>query len=85
MRSMKVKAWERIIWSDECYVYIGDTKGRVYVTRQPDEVLKEDCLVPSFKQSSLRVMIWGCIIKGRKGPLVVLEYLSGKGGGMNST
>ena len=66
MRSMKVKAWERIIWSDECYVYIGDTKGRVYVTRQPDEVLKEDCLVPSFKQSSLQVMIWGCIIKGEK-------------------
>ena len=30
-------------------------------------------------------MIWGSIIKGRKGPLVVLEYPSGKGGGMNST
>lgn len=28
-------------------------------------------------------MIWGCIIKGRKGPLVVLEYPGGKGGGFN--
>ena len=26
----------------------------------------------------------GCIMKGRKGPLVVLEYPGGKGGGMNT-
>jgi transposase len=29
-------------------------------------------------------MVWGCIMKGSKGPLVVLEYLGGKGGGMNA-
>jgi len=45
----------------------------------------EECLVPAFKQSSVRVMIWGCIMKGRKGPLIVLEYPGGKGGGMNAT
>ena len=28
-------------------------------------------------------MIWGCIMYRRKGPLVVLEYPEGKGGGMN--
>ena len=31
------------------------------------------------------VMVWGCIIEGCKGPLVVLEYPGGKGSGMNST
>jgi len=29
-------------------------------------------------------MIWGCISKGKKGPLIVLEYPGGKGGGMNT-
>lgn len=77
--------WAKVIWSDECYVYIGDDRGRIYVTRRADEELNEDCLVPRFKQSSVRVMLWACIMKGRKGPLIVLEYPGGKGGGMNST
>ena len=76
--------WAKVIWSDECYVYIGDNHGKIYVTRCADEVLNEDCLVPTFKQSSVRVMVWACIMKGRKGPLIVLEYPGGKGGGMNS-
>jgi transposase len=46
--------------------------------------LHEDCVVPSFKQSSKYVMVWGCIISGYKGPLIVLEYPGGKGNGMNS-
>jgi len=29
-------------------------------------------------------MIWDCIIKGRKGLLIILEYPGRKGGGMNS-
>lgn len=76
--------WGKVIWSDECYIYLGDNRGRIYVTRRPDEEFVEDCLVPTFKQSSVRVMVWGCIMKGRKGPLVVLEYPGGKGGGMNT-
>ena len=45
---------------------------------------EEDCVVPKFKQSSLRVMIWACIMKGNKGPMVVLEYPGGLGGGMTA-
>jgi transposase len=29
-------------------------------------------------------MVWACIMTNRKGPLVVLEYPGGKGGGMNA-
>jgi len=29
-------------------------------------------------------MVWGCIMDGRKDPLVVLEYPGGRGGGMSS-
>ncbi|TFY77209.1 hypothetical protein EWM64_g6803 [Hericium alpestre] len=76
--------WRHIIWSDECYIYIGGTPGRIYVTRRSDEILQENSVVPTFKQSPVRVMVWGCIMWGKKGPLVVLEYPGGKGGGMNS-
>ncbi|KAF9476438.1 hypothetical protein BDN70DRAFT_762689, partial [Pholiota conissans] len=55
------------------------------VTRRADEAYREECLVPTFKQSPIRVMVWGCIMDGKKGPLVVLDYPGGKGGGMNST
>ncbi|KAF9477900.1 hypothetical protein BDN70DRAFT_774423, partial [Pholiota conissans] len=54
------------------------------VTRRPGEELLDCCVVPTFKQSSVWVMVWGCIMKGWKGPLIVLEYPGGKGGGMNS-
>ena len=73
-----------MIWSDECYVYLGDDHGRIYITQSTDEEYNEECLVPTFKQSSVHVMIWGCIMKGKKGPLVVLNYPGGKGSRMNS-
>ncbi|KAF5361561.1 hypothetical protein D9757_014124 [Collybiopsis confluens] len=75
-------AWDTVIWSDECYVYLDDSHGQVFVTRTADEEFEEDCLIPTFKQSSLCVMVWGCIMKGKKGPLIVLEYPGGRGGGM---
>lgn len=76
--------WERVIWSDEVYVVLGDRKGSVYVTRKADEEFHKDCVVPKFKQSNLRIMAWGCIMKGKKGPLTVLEYPGGRGGGMTA-
>ena len=84
-RALKGRRWDDIIWSDECYVHIDDKHGRVYVTRRVDKVLHEDCVVPAFTQSNIRVMVWGCIMSGRKGPLIVLEYPGGKGGRMNSS
>lgn len=78
------KDWAKVIWSDKCYIYLGDDRGRIFVTRHASEEYDEDCLVPTFKQSSVCVMVWGCIMKGQKGPLVVLKYPGGKGGGMNS-
>jgi transposase len=83
-KKYRTEQWKRVIWSDECYIYLGDKRGRIFVTRRADEELHEDCLVPTFKQSSVRVMVWGSIMWGQKGPLVVLEYPGGKGGGMNS-
>lgn len=74
--------WDDIIWSDECYVIVDGSRNVVFVTRRPDEKYDEDCVVPVFKQSNIRVMVWGCVMRGRKGPLVLLDYPGGKGGGM---
>ena len=76
--------FERVVYSDEAYIMLGDLKGQVHVTRTPEEVYDEACVVPKFKQSSLRIMVWGCVMRGRKGPLVVLEYPGGRGGGMTA-
>jgi hypothetical protein len=63
-------------------IHLDDHHGRVYVTCCANEVYNENCVVPTFKQSSVCVMVWGCIMEGRKGPLVVLKYPGGQGGGM---
>ena len=76
--------WRHVIWSDEAYVVLGDQKGSVYVTHTKDEEFNNDCVIPKFKQSSLQIMVWGCMMKGKKGPLVVLEYPGGPGGGMTA-
>jgi len=83
-KKMTRRDWQHVIWSDECYVYIGDNRGTVWVTRSAEEEYDENCLVPTFKQSSIRVMVWGCIMGGKKGPLVVLDYPGGRGGGMTA-
>jgi hypothetical protein len=76
--------WVHVIWSDECYVYIGDDQGTVWVARSADEAWDDDCIVPTFKQSSIWIMVWACIMQGSKGPFVVLDYPGGRGGSMTA-
>jgi hypothetical protein len=76
--------WDFVIWSDECYVVMGQNPGTVWVTRTADEIWDDDCTIPTDKQAEIRIMVWGCIMKGRKGPLIVLDYPGGKGGGMTA-
>lgn len=76
--------WMDIIFSDECYVYISGNPGNFYVTRRTDESYEDGVSIPTFGQSSVRVMVWACIVYGKKGPLLVLDYPGGKGGGMTA-
>ena len=78
---LDVQEWDNLMSSDECYIELDSLKGRIYVTRRAGEEFDENCLVPKVKQSPIKVMVWGCVMRGIKGPLVVLEYPGGKGGG----
>ncbi|KZV93183.1 hypothetical protein EXIGLDRAFT_579865, partial [Exidia glandulosa HHB12029] len=74
--------WDHVAWSDESYMYLGGSRNRVFITRRAGEKYKEDCLIPTFTQSPIRVMVWGCVMQDWKGPLITLEYPGGKGGSM---
>jgi hypothetical protein len=74
--------WSDVMRSDECYVTVGGS-GRIFVTRRPDEKW-EECVVPKFSQAPIRVMVWGCIAKGYRGRLAVLELKGGEGGGLTA-
>ncbi|KAL1750965.1 hypothetical protein FB107DRAFT_175219, partial [Schizophyllum commune] len=77
--------FDDIMFTDESFVFVVDgDHGAIFITRRPDERFEEDCLIPTFKQSKIRCMVWGCIIEGRKGPLVILDYPGGRGGGMTA-
>jgi hypothetical protein len=82
MRS--AKSWRNIAWSDEAYVCLDNKKGRVWVTCKPGEELLDECCVAVVLQSPIQLMVWGIVMKGAKGPLVVLEYPGGCGGGMTA-
>lgn len=43
------------------------------VWRRPHEKYDVDCLVPTVKGNGEGIMVWGCFVKNRLGPLVVLE------------
>ena len=79
-----IKEWDNLLPSDESYAQLDDSNGWAFITCHADEEHDENCVVPKFKQSSVRVMVWGYFMQGVKGPLIVLEYPGGKGGRMDT-
>ena len=72
-----VEDWMRVIWTDEASFNIGGARGRIWVTRNAEEEYDEACLVPKFKKLS-GLMIWGCFIGARLGPLVFWDPAWGR-------
>ena len=58
--------WNTVIWSDE-------SDGQRWVWRQPHEKYDVDCLVPTVKSNTEGVMVWGCFVENKLGPLVIVE------------
>lgn len=68
-----IDEWEKIIWSDESNFVVFGGDGKRYVWRNSQEKYDPKCLIPTFKSGQESIMIWGCFIKNKLGPLVRLE------------
>lgn len=72
--------WKKIIWSDESRFLLFQNDAHKKVWRRPKEKYAVDCLVPTVKHGGGGVMVWGCFVDNKPGPLVVIEgILSGAG------
>ena len=63
--------WNRVIFSDECKVIIGEN-NRVYVWRRPGEEWMPQCISPG-RGARVSLMIWGCICWNGPGTLTVVN------------
>lgn len=59
--------WRKVIWTDECYIWLGGSCRKIYVTRAVEEEWHDDCIAPKFAKKD-SIMIWGGILGsgGRK-------------------
>lgn len=64
--------WMKVCWSDESSVEVRGSGTRVTrVWRTKGERFHEDCIAPSFKSGRQSVMMWGCFIGTKLGPLAL--------------
>lgn len=72
-RNWTERQWRGVVWTDECYIWLEGSFGRLYVTRNGEEEWIDDCIAPKFaKQDS--IMIWGAILgDGGKKIIVIWE------------
>jgi hypothetical protein len=47
--------FSKVIYSNKVCIILSDIKDAVWVTWSADEVYNDDCVIPKFKQSSLRM------------------------------
>jgi len=68
-----IDEWKLIIWSDESSFEIFQSDAYRWVWRKPKEKYDVDCLIPTVKHGKESVMIWGCFVDVKLGPLVVVD------------
>jgi transposase len=71
-RNLTVDDWKYILWTDESSFEIGKNSQQVHVWRNPSERFHSSCIIPSFRSGRQTVMVWGCFMWGKRGPLVIL-------------
>ena len=68
-RNWSAKDWEKVIWSDEACVRIGEDNSPAWVFRTAKEKYISDCLRPVFKGARKSIMVWGCFHGSTKSEL----------------
>lgn len=67
------KEWENVVWSDESRYLLFQNDSNHWVWREPKEKHDVDCLLPTVKQGSPGIMVWGAFISNKIGPLVIIR------------
>jgi transposase len=70
---LTVEDWKHILWTDESTFEIGKNTQQVRIWRSSSERYNTACITPSFKSGRTSVMVWGCFMWGKLGPLVILS------------
>jgi len=70
-QKMTIDDWKNVLWTDESSFEIGKNSRQVRVWRSEGERFNSSCLAPSFKSGRQTVMVWGCFMWGKCGPLVI--------------
>jgi transposase len=71
-KNLTVDDWKHILWTDESSFEIGKNSKQVRVWRSSSERFHSSCLAPTFKSGRQTVMVWGCFMWGKRGPLEIL-------------
>ena len=67
------------MWSDKVTFETGK-RGRIWVTRQPEEKNCQTCIQSVYRSRRVSVMVWGAIGWDYKSPLIFLTRMEGKRG-----
>ena len=71
-QNLTIDDWKNVLWTDESSFEIGKNTRRVHVWHFPSERFNPACLAPTFKSGRQTIMVWGCFMWGKCGPLVIL-------------
>lgn len=75
--------WRKVLWSDESKFEVFGNRRRVFVRRAKQEKMLPACIVPTVKQGSSSVMVWGCFSYAGTGDLFKIEGILRKEGYRN--
>jgi DDE superfamily endonuclease len=68
-----LEEWATVIFSDECSVQRGASKGQVWVWRTPSQKWDHDMIDAQKLGKQISIMIWGAIFLSGRSDLVVIE------------
>lgn len=74
-----VEDWNKVLWSDESLVRVGELPQKPRIWRQSNEKYFSECIVPKFKGERIGIMVWACFTGTKISSLVVLDR-GGQGG-----
>ncbi len=63
--------WHSVLWTDECYIWMGETRDTVHVTHTKNEKHHEDCLLSHFSKKN-SFMIWSGILASTGEKLLII-------------